>query len=276
MNLLQTLLYSFAMGLTEILPVSSQAHQMLITALRGGTSEPAFLRFLIHIGIAAALYYNCQNHILRILRAQKLSRIAKRKRTRPLDNNSLMDLRILQTMLIPVAIAFIKFRNLQSLVSTIGVLAAVLLLNGLISYIPQFLPGSNKTSLSVSPFDGILLGIGAALSLVPGISCIGIVLSIALIRGMEKLYALNLALLLNIGMIIGWIVWDLIGMIQNGAGMVSFVSILYGLLGAAAAFGGTMLAILIMKKLAASRGFGIFAFYSWGAAMFLFILFLSV
>ena len=37
-----------------------------------------------------------------------------------------------------------------------------------------------------------------------------------------------------------------------------------------------LLAILIMKKLAASRGFGIFAFYSWGAAMFLFILFLSV
>ena len=276
MNLLETLLYSFVMGITEILPVSSQAHQMLISALRGGTSEPALLRFLIHMGIGVALYLNCQNHILRIARAQRLSRIAKRKRSRPLDNNSLMDLRILQTVLIPVALGFINFQKLQSLVTTLSVLSGVLLINGLILFLPQYLPGSNKTSLSISPFDSLLMGIAAVASLIPGISFMGIVLSVALIRGVEKIYALNIALLMNIGMIICWLVWDLIAMIQGGTGIASFAGVLYGILGGAAACGATMLAIWVMKKFAASKGFGVFAFYSWGAAMFLFILFLSV
>ena len=276
MNLLRTLFYSFVMGITEILPVSSQAHQMLISALKGGTSEPALLRFLIHIGIGIALYLNCQNHILRISRAQRLSRIAKRKRTRPLDNNSLMDLRILQTTLIPIALGFINFQRLQSLVPTLNVLSGVLLINGLILYLPQYLPGSNKTSLSISPFDSLLMGIGAVASLIPGISCIGIVLSIALIRGVEKLYALNIALLMNIGMTVGWLIWDLIAMIQGGMGVTSFLGVLYAILGGATACGATLLAIWVMKKFAASKGFGVFAFYAWGTAMFLFILFLSV
>ena len=276
MNLFTTLFYSLVMGLTEILPVSSQAHQMLFSALRGSTSEPALLRFLIHIGIATALYFNCQNHILRMTRAQRLSRIAKHKRTRPLDTNSLMDLRLLQTMLIPVVIGFVNFQRLQGIVSILSTLSGILLINGLILYLPQFLPGSNKTSLSISPFDGILLGIAAVASLIPGISCVGIVISVALIRGVEKTYALNMALLLNIGMMLGWIAFDLINIINVGAGVNSFGGVVSAILGAAAACGGAFLGIWVMKKLAASRGFGIFAYYSWGAAMFLFILFLSV
>ena len=276
MDLLQTILYSIVLSLADILPVSAKAHSMLISALGGGAAEPVLLRLMIHIGTLAALYINCQNHILRIIRARRLSRIAKRNRTRPLDTNSLMDLRILQTMLIPVIFAFINYQKLHSLVGILSILAGIILVNGVILYIPQFLPGSNKTSLSISPFDGILMGIAAGLSLIPGLSCMGLVLSVALMRGVEKSYAVNLALLLNIGMTAGYIVLDFLGIAQNGLGIVSFITILYGLVGAAAAFGGTYLGMYILKKLAAGRGFSLFAYYCWGAAMFIFILFLSV
>ena len=276
MDLLQTILYSFVLGLTDILPVSAKAHSMLISALGGGTSEPEFLRLLIHIGTLAALYMSCQNHILRIIRARRLSRIAKRKRTRPLDMNSLMDLRILETMLVPVVFAFIYHQKLQSLVGILSILAGVVLVNGLILYIPQYLPGSNKTSLSISPFDSILMGIAAGLSLIPGLSFMGLLLSVALMRGVEKSYAVNLALLLNIAMTIGYIVLDLMSIVRNGIGILGFSGVLYGLIGAAAAFGGTYLGMFLMKKLAVSRGFAFFAYYCWGAAMFIFILFLSV
>lgn len=276
MNLLERILYGFFAGLSDILPVSAQAHRMLLTALFGEDSEPAMLRLLIHIGTLAALYFCCQNHILRITRAYKLSRISKRRRARPLDMNSLMDLRMLQTMLIPLILGFLFYQKITSLVTGLSVLAWVMFLNGVILYVPQFLPGSNKNSLSMSPFDSVLIGLGSVTSLFPGISCVGTVTSVAAVRGADRTYALNMALLVNMLMTLGLIVYDVIAILDGGLAGLSFGTVLGYLLAAAASFGGTMLGVLIMKKLAAARGFGMFAYYCWGAAMFVFILFLSV
>lgn len=276
MNLLESILYGFFAGLSDILPVSAQAHRMLLTALFGENSEPAILRLLIHIGTAAALYWSCQNHILRITRAYKLSRVPKRRRRRPLDTTSLLDLKMLQTMLLPVIFGFMFYQKITSLVTILSVLSWVMFLNGVILYIPQFLPGCNKNSQHLTPFDSFLMGLGAVLSLVPGISCIGAVTSVATVRGADKKFALNMALLLNILITVGLIVYDVIDIVGTGIGGLGFLSAVSYLLAAAASFGGTLLGVWSMKKLAESSGFGAFAYYCWGAALFSFILFLSV
>lgn len=276
MNLLQTLIYGFFGGLSDILPVSAQAHGKLFLTIFGLDSEPALLRLLIHIGIFAALYINCTNHILRISRAYRLSRVPKRRRTRPLDTNSLMDLRVLQTMAIPLIFGFIFYGKFTSLVSILSVLAWVVFLNGVVLYLPQFFPGSNKNALSISPFDSLLMGLGATLSLIPGVSCIGMVTAVASVRGTDRNYALNMALLLNGIVMIGLGVYDVIELVSSGVGSLSFGIFMSYLLAAAASFGGALLGIFILKKLAATRGFGIFALYCWGLSMLIFILFLSV
>ena len=276
MNLIETLFYGFLSGLSDIVPVSAQAHRTLLITLFGEDSEPALLRLLIHIGTVAALYFGCQNHILRIFRAYRISRIPKRRRTRPLDMSGLMDLRMLQTMLIPLIFAFIFYQKITSLVTILSVLSFVLLLNGVILYIPQYLPGSNKDSLSLSPLDSILMGLAASASLVPGISCVGAVISVAAVRGADRTFSLNIALLTNLLVNLGLAVYDVIAILGTGLAGISFGTLLGYLLAMVAAFGGTLLGITLMKKLAATRGFGIFAYYCWGAAMFLFVLFLSV
>lgn len=276
MNLLESVLYGFFAGLSDIVPVSAQAHRMLLISLFGEESEPAILRLLIHIGTIAALYFGCQNHILRISRAYRISRIPKRRRTRPLDMSGLMDFRILRTMLIPLIVAFIYYQKITSLVTSLSVLSFVILVNGVILYIPQFLPGSNKDSLSLSPLDSVLMGLAASASLVPGISCVGAVTSVATVRGADRSFALNMALLLNLIVTAGHAVFDVLAILNTGVGGLSFSAVLGYLLAAAASFGGTLLGITLMKKLAGTRGFGIFAYYCWGAAMLVFILFLSV
>ena len=276
MDLLQSILYGFFAGLSDILPVSAQAHRMLLISLFGKEAEPVILRLMIHIGTVAALYVGCQNHILRIGRAYRLSKVPKRRRTRPLDQSSLMDLRIVETMLIPVIFGFIYYQKLSSLVTILSVLSWVVFLNGVMLYVPQFLPGSNKNSLSLSPFDGILMGLGATASLIPGISCVGAVTAIATVRGADKTFSLSIALLINLLMTLGLSVVDVMELMRTGAGALSFGVILTYLSAAAAAFGGAYLGIWLMRKLASTRGFGFFAYYCWGVAMFIFILFLSV
>ena len=68
MSLLQSLLFGLISGLSDILPVSSQAHKAMMLKVFGMNGEEALLRLFIHAGILAALYYCCANQIMRFSR----------------------------------------------------------------------------------------------------------------------------------------------------------------------------------------------------------------
>ena len=274
LNLLESLIYGLISGLTEILPVSGQAHRNLMLQLLGESGENPLLSILIHFGVLGALYYHCQNHILRMIRAQKLAKIPKRRRRRPLDTRSLMDISLLKTMVIPVIFGFIFYNKTNLLAANLLAVAGFMFLNGLILYIPQYLPGSNKDSRNLSRVEGVLMGLGGAASVLPGVSSVGTVFSIGTVCGGEKGYVLNMALLLNIGVTAAHVVWDVIALISGDAGALSFGLVLNYLLAAAAAFGGVYLGIRIVRALSAHMDF--FAYYCWGAALFTFILYLNI
>lgn len=276
MSWLETVFYGLIAGLTEILPVSSHAHRILILNLNGEPSEPALLRLMIHLGILAGLYYSCQNHITRMSRAVRLARIPKRRRKRPLDTRSLTDLSILKTMLVPILLGLLFYNSVAPLSDKLSYVAGFLLLNGLILHLPRYLPGGNKDSQNLSGAEGLLMGLGGAISMLPGVSCIGAVSSIGTARGVEKNYALDLALLIDIPLTLGLVVFDLIALVSQGVSGLSFGTVLTYIVSAAAAFGGIFLGIRLLRALVKNRSIDMFAYYSLGAALFTFILFLNI
>ena len=78
--------------------------------------------------------------------------------------------------------------------------------------------------------------------------------------------------MMNMGMTIGLMVFDLIGIATNGFGALSFGILVSYLLSAVAAFGGAIAGIKLMRQLATSHGFSFFGIYCWGLALFTFIL----
>lgn len=272
---LQSLILGLVSGFGEILPVSGQAHRLVLLKMFGVNSDPAVLRLLIHLGILAALYYSCRSHIVRMTRAKMLSRIPKRRRKRPLDMRSLMDYNLLRTTLIPIVIAYLFYTKTAALGSDLIFVAAFLAVNGMILYIPQYLPGSNKESGDMTPVEGLLMGLGGAVSTLPGISSLGTAVSIGTVRGMDQKYAMNTALIMNIPVTMGLIVYDLIDLFRSGLGGQSFGMVAVSLLAAAAAFAGVFLGIKALYKIADTVGFSVFGFYSWGAALLTFILYLA-
>lgn len=272
LNWFESILYGLFLGLTDILPVSAQAHKLLLLKLFGVKSEPGLMRLLIHVSILGALYYNCLPQIVKIIRAKSLARVPKRRRKRPLDTKSLMDFSLLKTMIIPVILAFLFYEKASLLHNKLSLMAIFLFINGLILYIPQYLPGSNKDSRSLSRVEGLLMGLGGAASVLPGISGIGAAVSVASVCGVERSYGLNMALLMNIAVSAGLIIFDIIAIVSGGIGSVSFGIILCYILSAAAAFLGTSLGIKIMRHLAANSDYALFAYYCWGMALFTFIL----
>jgi len=275
LNWFQSLIMGFISGFAEILPVSGQAHRLVLLKMLGSNSDPAALRLMIHMGIIAALYFYCKGHIVRMMRAQRLVRIPKSRRKRPLDTDALMDFSLLKTTLVPIVLAFLLYSKVTFLSGNIMYVAGLLFLNGIILYIPQYLPGSNKVSGSLSRIDSLYFGLGGALGILPGISGIGAAVSVGSVRGMDLKKALDLALLMNIPLNIGFALFDFMDLLKGGAGSLSFGFLISCVLAGMTAFLGLALGIRVLKKLAQSVGYGMFAFYCWGAAMLTFILYLA-
>lgn len=270
----QSLIIGLISGVAEVLPVSARAHRLLFLKMFGLREEGAVLLLMVHISVAAALYFSCRSHIVRMIRAQRVARVPKKRRKRPLDGEGLSDFSLLKTAVIPVILAFLLYSKISVLVGKPVYISALLLINGIILYIPQYLPGSNKTSGSMTRIDALYFGLGGALATLPGISCVGSTVSIASIRGMDLKKALDLGLLLNIPMNLGFAVYDLIRLFGNG-GSVTFSQLLTGLLAGMVAFAGVIFGVRMLRKIVENMGYSVFAFYSWGLALLSFILFLA-
>lgn len=272
LNWLQSVLYGLLSGLMDILPVSAQAHKVLLLKFFGIKGNGDLLNLLIHLGIFAALYFSSQTQIIRMNRARALARVPKRKRKRPLDTRSLMDWSLLTTMIWPVVLGLVLYQYTAQIRTNLVMIALFLFLNGVILYIPQFLPTSNRDSRTLSRVEGLLMGLGGAISVLPGISAIGATTSIGSVCGVERNYSLSMALMMNMFLTLGLMVYDVMGIVNSGLDALTFAIILRYLLTAVAAFVGTTIGIKIMRHLASEHGYTFFGVYCWGLALFTFIL----
>lgn len=272
LNWFQSFLYGFLSGLTNILPVSAQAHKVLLLKFYGTKGNTALMDFLIHAGIFAALYFSCQTQVIRMSRARALSRIPKRKRKRPLDTRSLMDLSLLKTMLVPVILGLLIYQQAATLNSNLMLVALFLFLNGIILYVPQFLPCGNRDSRTMSRVEGLLMGLGGAVSILPGFSAMGVCTSIGSVCGVDRSYGLSMALLMELFLTLGFLVHGFLAITGSGLGTLSFALVIRYLFTALCAFGGTMLGIKLMRHLVQEQGYSLFGLYCFGLALFTFIL----
>lgn len=259
-------------GLLDMIPVSADAHSILLLKFFGVKASSDVLNLLIHSAVLAALFYSSQTHLIRMRRACALARVPKRKRKRPLDIRSMMDWSMLKTMLVPAVLGVFFRKYTMGLHSNLMLISLFLFVNGLILYVPQFFPTSNRDSRTLSRIEGLLMGLGGTIAAIPGISAIGATTSIASVCGVDRTYGLNMALMMNMGITLGLVVYDVFGIISNGAAGLSLLVLIRYIFSAAAAFGGAMIGIQWMRRLAAGHGFSLFGVYCWGLALFTFIL----
>ena len=272
LNWVQSILYGFVSGIGEILPVSARAHNVLLLKFYGVNGGMELMDLLIHLGIFGGLYFSNQGQLLRFSRARALARIPKRRRKRPLDIRTLMDYSMLKTMLVPAVLGLLAYRYTENLEGKLAMVALFLFLNGIILYLPQFFPTGNKDSRTLSRLEGFFMGLGGALSVLPGISAVGAMTSVSSLCGVERTYGLNMALLVNMIIIAGLAVYDGMALVAAGLGMVSFWMVLRCLVTALAALGGTLAGVRFMRFLASRFGFSLFGLYCFGLALFTFIL----
>lgn len=270
----ESFIYGIIAGLTEFLPISSEAHRAVYLRLIGA-ADYGLLRFMTHLGALLALLFACGPLIAKLNRERKIAAVNKKRRKRAPDTRSLTDIRFLRIATIALILLFILYPAVHDLHERLWILAGFLILNGLLLYLPQFLPGANKDSRSLSSADSMIVGLSAGLAVIPGLSRIGMTTSVGQMRGADKRFTLDIAFLLSIPALVVILVIDIIAMF-GAASPVTFLAILCCVTAGITSFLSAFLGIYIMRFLAVRAGFSGFAYYSWGLSLFSFILYLMI
>jgi undecaprenyl-diphosphatase len=269
----ESFIYGVISGISEFLPISSEAHRAIYLRLIGD-ADHALLRLMTHMGALLALLISCWPMISKLNRERSIAAVNKKRRKRAPDTKSLTDIRFTRIASLALVIVFILYSAVYDLHERLWILAGFLIVNGILLYIPQFLPAGNKDSRSLSSLDSILIGLSGGLGVVPGLSRVGLSTSTGLLRGTDKRYALDAALLLSIPALIVLLIIDFFG-IFSAAG-VTFLGVLSCFTAGITSFFSAFFGIYIMRFLAVRVGFSGFAYYSWGLSLFSFILYLMI
>ena len=272
---LQSLVYGLTSGVCEFLPVSADAHRALLSYLTGSGKEELVFRLICHVCILLALLLSCRPQLEKLRRERKIASVSGKRRKRQPDVKTVLDIRVLKTALLPLLLSVVFYLPARNLLNDLWLLVLILVANGIILFLPQLFPRGNKDSRSMSAVDSMLMGLGHGVGVIPGISGIGTAVSLGKIRGLDRQYAVDMCLLLSIPALLALIVFDVYSIVSLGAA-ISFGQIVPYFLAGATAFFGAYMCVILMRFLAVKIGFSGFSYYCWGAALFVFVLYLTI
>jgi len=230
LSALQAILFAILQGVTELFPVSSLGHAVILPKLLGWQVDQrseSFLPFLVvlHLGTAAALLIYFRRDWWEIALAL-LGRGAASERA---ANLRLLVLVVVGT--VPAAIVgFALERPLRALFGSPAVAAAFLVANGVVLYAAERLKRRGGAPLaSLDAKGAFLVGLWQCLALIPGLSRSGATMVGGLIAGLHHKEAARFSFLLATPIIAGAGVLEVPKLMHAGAGDMGALALLAGL-----------------------------------------------
>ena len=204
MDMLHAILVAILQGATELFPVSSLGHAVVIPALlhwQLDQKSDTFLPFLVllHTGTAAALLLYFWRDWLRITRGVLGLATADAAR----EARRVFLLVVIAT--IPaVVLGFAFNRFFRDLFASPILVAGILFLNGLMLLVGERVRGSGERALgSLTPMDALVIGFWQCGALFPGISRSGATILGGVLRGVDHEAAAHFSFLIALPIIIG-------------------------------------------------------------------------
>lgn len=273
MNWFLSLIYGLVAGIVHFLPISSQAHLRALLFLLGKHTLDPVQSLFIHAALLLSVFTGIRPYLDQIRREQALAR----RRGRNLSAlRTLADVRLVRNATLPMIVSSLVLSYIVKSDVSLPLISLLLIMNGAILYLPERMIQGNKDARSMSLLDSYLLALAGALSILPGISFVGTACSVSLARGADRNKALNWSFLLSIPALAVLCCLDLFQIITNFGSIHFFAGFFGNLLSGIGAYCTGYFGIILMKRFTARSTNAVFAYYSWGAALFIFLLYLTV
>jgi undecaprenyl-diphosphatase len=205
MDFVQAMLIAVLQGATELFPVSSLGHAVVVPALFGWDMDqngPAFLPFLVmlHVGTAVALltYFRSEWWALAVgtLGIGEADEVAEARR---------LLLMVIVATIPAVVIGFALEKLLRGLFGSPMAVAFFLIVNAVVLLSGEQLRTrhSHRPLTSMTVIDALLIGFWQCGALIPGISRSGTTMVGALLRGIDHAAAAHFSFLIATPIILG-------------------------------------------------------------------------
>lgn len=272
MNYWTAIILGLVQGVAEFLPISSSGHLAILQNFLhlGSADEHLLFDVLLHLGTLAAVILAfwrdvsglvreglCMVYLKKLRRGQKPDRLKRRT----------IWFIILGTLPL-FAVIFIK-DAVESLYSNTFFIGFALLLTGGLLFAADRMGHGNKNEKNATLGDILLVGLAQALAVTPGLSRSGTTISVGMLRGFDRSFAVRFSFLLSIPAVLGANILTLVDAVQ--AGINASLLPMY-LAGVAAAFVSGYMALYLLRMMVQRGRFGGFAYYCWGAGLVTLIL----
>lgn len=196
--MLEAAFWGLIQGLTEFLPISSSGHLVLVPALLGREGPDLATSAVLHVGTLVAVLAYFRLDLREVIRFTD-------------EGKRLLRFMIIGT--IPAAVVGLTLRDQFDRLNEQPQWVAVALISmGVVMILTRRLDRGRRRATEVRGRDGIVMGLGQALALIPGVSRSGATIASGMLEGFEHREGASLAFLLGIPAI-------------AGAGLINFVDL---------------------------------------------------
>lgn len=266
MGFLSSIFLGLVQGIAEFLPISSSGHLSLFQHFFGLTEVGLFFDVLLHLGTLIAIFVYYWRDIVNLVKAflrlvtGLFSKKKKGARKGRKDPGARMILMLIVATLPLFVILPIKDK-VESLYSNTIFVGCALIVTGCILFFSDRMAKGKKTVRSATLLDALLVGVGQAVAVVPGLSRSGTTISAGMLRGFSRKFAVRFSFLLSIPAVLGANIISIGDAVAAGIDTSLLPAYIAGTVVAAVS---GYFAIRLVNSLADKGKFGSFAYYCWG------------
>ena len=260
-------------GVAEFLPISSSGHLAIaehLLNMQGASEIPPFYDVLLHLGTLVAVFVAYWGEI-RDMIVEFFAGIGDLvHHTTPKvvpPARRMILLVIIGTLPLFVMVPFRHF--FEGLGDDLYFIGGALIFTGCLLFVSDRVRRGRKTEKSAKLTDALIVGIGQAVALCPGVSRSGMTITTGCFTGFERKFAVRFSFILSIPAVLGANILTLADALDAGVNWAETPMYLVGVVVAAVT---GYLCIRLLKMIADRGRFGAFAYYCWAAGALVLVL----
>ena len=269
MTYFMSILMGIIQGVAEFLPISSSGHLALFQTFFGMENmeeKYMFFTVLLHFGTLISVCMVYWRDIVDMIREFFLgiAALAGRKDTgvAPPPARRMVMLIIIAT--VPLFVMVFLRDAVNQLFSNSIMVSCALLATGFILFFSDRIARGHKTARNATVADALIVGCGQALAVIPGRSRSGTTISVGMMRGFDRAFAVRFSFLMSLPAVLGANVLEIKDALASNFPIEELPMYLVGV--AVSAVVGYF-AIRLVKSLSDKGKFGKFAYYCWAVGL---------
>ena len=269
MTYFMSILMGIIQGVAEFLPISSSGHLALFQTFFGMENmeeKYMFFTVLLHFGTLISVCMVYWRDIVDMIREFFLgiAALAGRKDTgvAPPPARRMVMLIIIAT--VPLSVMVFLQDAVNQLFSNSIMVSCALLATGFILFFSDRMARGHKTAKNATVADALIVGCGQALAVIPGLSRSGTTISVGMMRGFDRAFAVRFSFLMSLPAVLGANVLEIKDALASNFPIEELPMYLVGV--AVSAVVGYF-AIRLVKSLSDKGKFGKFAYYCWAVGL---------